>query len=598
MGLSADLIAKFAKATKVGEKTSNESTLHGTAIVDNNGNKYVVPDGSEGAPIPVSFVSNVQDGDRVLVMIQNHSAIIVGNLTNPSTAMSDISGMVQNLEIANAKIIRLDAAYGEFKDLTTENFAAVNAILEKLDTTYANIDFANIGTAAMEYFYAKSGLIKDVTIGDQTITGHLVGVTISGDLIEGNTIKAEKLVIKGSDGLYYKLNTDGVTTEAEQTDENSINGSVIKAKSITATKISVNDLVAFGATIGGFNISDISIYSGAKSSVDNSTRGIYMDKDGQLAVGDVGNYIKYYKDAEGNYRLAISVKNLVVDGADLSEAGKTATNFIEYDAENGLQLGDKTGGAWSGFRSQITNAAFNILNGVGNVVASYGASLIELGKNSVDAVIKLCGGMGTIQYNSDEDYLDIMSDSIRMKGVEMASVETGYTDSSGVKRSSAVHVAPTSVDIRAGINRNGSWQDNGIYVSTSGISIKTDDGTMTDNDTGAKYVSFTEGTSGIWKYRRWSNGFVELWGTYNISNMACTAALGNWYRTAVFYPNSFPFTISNPKLTANYESDGYGALLWATTTTTASSPPNYYLIRPTSATIASGKIIFYVTGTV
>ena len=62
------------------------------------------------------------------------------------------------------------------------------------------------------------------------------------------------MVVKGSDGLYYKLNTDGSTVESEQTEYNSLNGSVITAKSITATKISVDDLVAFGATIGGFNI--------------------------------------------------------------------------------------------------------------------------------------------------------------------------------------------------------------------------------------------------------------------------------------------------------------------------------------------------------
>ena len=62
---------------------------------------------------------------------------------------------------------------------------------------YASIDFSNIGIAAMEKFYSESGLIKNVVVGDQTITGELVGVTIKGDLIEGNTIKADKLVIKG-----------------------------------------------------------------------------------------------------------------------------------------------------------------------------------------------------------------------------------------------------------------------------------------------------------------------------------------------------------------------------------------------------------------
>ena len=182
----------------------------------------------------------------------------------------------------------------------------------------------------MEYFYAQSGLIKDVTIGDATITGELVGVTISGNLIKGNTIVAEKLVIKGSDGLYYKLNTDGMTVEKEQTDYNSLNGQVIRAKSITATKIDVEDLVAFGATIGGFKIGQDSIYSGVKESVGNTTRGIYMDNDGQFVFGDASQYVKFYRVSEGKYKLAIAVEDLFIGSKSVAESiedvKKTADN--------------------------------------------------------------------------------------------------------------------------------------------------------------------------------------------------------------------------------------------------------------------------------
>lgn len=104
------------------------------------------------------------------------------------------------------------------------------------------------------------------------------------------------------------------------------------------------------------------------------------------------------------------------------------------------------------------------------------------------------------------------------------------------------------------------------------------------------------GTSGIWKYTKYSDGTAELLGTYNVSNVACTTALGGWFRTAVLQPAAFPFTVYDPVLTPSYESAGYGALLWATTETTTTAPANFYLIRPTSATIASGKIMLRVTG--
>lgn len=266
---------------------------------------------------------------------------------------------IEKLEATNADIHNLSADYGEFKQATVDDLSAKNATIQKLQTEklsatdadlkYANIDFSNIEKAAIEQFYATSGIIKDLVIGDQTVTGELVGVTIKGDLIEGNTIKADKLVVKGSDGLYYKLNVSAETVETEQTDQNSLNGSIITAKSITATKISVEDLVAFDATIGGFNITDNAIYSGVKSSVDNTTRGIYQDKDGQIAFGDGDSFLKYFKDKDGKYKLAISADNIKFSASnkDLDTVlGSTITSAIEefYLSKSPTSL---SGGSWS-----------------------------------------------------------------------------------------------------------------------------------------------------------------------------------------------------------------------------------------------------------
>lgn len=281
-----------------------------------------------------------------------------------------------DVEALNAEIENLRATFGKFTDISTEDLTAINAELDNLkaynatftyvsaevleaikanvqdlevkklsakaaDLKYANIDFSNIGEAAMEYFYANSGLIKDVIVDNGTITGNLIGVTISGDLIEGNTIVAEKLVIKGDDGLYYKLNTDGVTTESEQTDYNSLNGNVIRAKSVTAEKINVSDLVAFDATIGGFNLTEGSIYSGVKNSVDNTTRGIFLGKDGQVAFGDANNFLKYYKDESGAYRLEISAGSIKMGNSkktvedELAEIRDEVTMNLRIESSRG-----------------------------------------------------------------------------------------------------------------------------------------------------------------------------------------------------------------------------------------------------------------------
>lgn len=462
MALSTDLISQFVKVTNDNNKTSKETTVKGT--VAENG-KFVILDGST-TMTPVSTTAGVRTGDRVTVLIKDHSAVITGNLSSPSYQVTDaddvinkisefeilmayeitteemdvIRATIENLKVTAAKITSLEsvtalitsieakyanikyisgdeikaisadieslrAIFGSFADVTTEDLYAANAELDNLnaynasftyisadrlkaiysdikeldaeklsaedaDLRYVNIDFTNIDQAWMSEFYSKSGIIENVTIGEGTITGRLVGVTITGDLIETNTLVADKLVIRGENGLYYKLNTNGVTTEAEQTDYNSLNGNIIAAKSITATKISVNDLVAFDATIGGFNITNNSLYSGVKETIDNTTPGVFLGNDGQVSFGDGTNYLRYYRDENGVFKLEISAESILfgAEGRSSMDDIKALTEHVKIgtweDPETGelnpsveLSEGD------SDFKQVITNKAARIMEG-------------------------------------------------------------------------------------------------------------------------------------------------------------------------------------------------------------------------------------------
>lgn len=453
MALSYELISQFAKLTKSDNKTNTESTVYGTIKVDENGNKYVKLDGSdqltplddENRPVAdttVNTAANANDGERVSVLIKNHTATVTGNISSPAARTGDVEKLegdvtkiqefdiligkqvraneayikklqtdkaevgdltaatakiteleakkasvedlnaataeitnlkttkldaeiantkfatIENLTVTNQKVNNIEGEHASFRDLTTEKLSAVdaeiegltakdaeieklvaikasiedleaanaeieslkakdaeienvvaekasiedldatNAEIKNLDSKFANIDFANITELAVENLNAKWGLIKDLTSEDGVFTGELVGVTIKGDLIEGGTIKADKLIIKDSkDGLYYKLNFEsGNFTADEEVPEDGIHGKAIIAKSLTADQINVSDLVAFGAKIGGFNIADGAIYSGVKASVDNPTRGTYLDDDGQISLGDSTYFLRYFKE--------------------------------------------------------------------------------------------------------------------------------------------------------------------------------------------------------------------------------------------------------------------------------------------------------------
>lgn len=361
----------------------------------------------------------------------------------------------KDVEALNATIEHLKATIGEFAGLTAEDLAAVNAEIQNLrgynadftyvsadvlkaikaeiksaDMKYANIDFANIGEAAIKKIFADSGLIKDIVVGDGTITGELIGVTIKGDLIEGNTIKADKLVVKGEDGLYYKLNFEsGEFKDAEEVPTDGLHGSVIIAQSVTADKISVSDLIAFKATIGGFKIGSDSednphsIYSGVKESVDNTTDGVYLDSTGQAAFGGASNYLKLYKDVNGNYRLDIAADSLSFSSGGVAKTveqvlADSISSLVTDD--NGNSLMTHTGAGWtfnmSAIKDKLDSTADtlnslseksedvdNILNGLNKLVDDLGdktayitmstddngSPCIELGKEGNDFKVRI-----------------------------------------------------------------------------------------------------------------------------------------------------------------------------------------------------------------
>lgn len=417
MALSNDLISEFVKITNDTPVERKESTVYGT-IVKQGDETYVRLDGSE-LLTPISTTIVVNDGDRVIVTIKNHTAIVTGDLTNPSASNKEVVEIgskisefeviiadkvtTEQLQAEAARITKLESEYAEIDKIVADDIQATNAKFEtiegkvaeidtikadvvdidgkvtaqeaefetmradiadfksvttgsikaiegefntlesnyadfeetvtnkltandakiteletkKLDTEtanakYANIDFSNIGEAAIEKLFSDSGIIEDLIMSDGKVTGELVGVTIKGDLIEGNTVKADKLVIKGTDGLYYKLNIDALregdeqgSVELDEKYQNGLDGSIIVANSITADRLAVTDLVAFGATIGGFRISDHALYSGVKSSIDNQTRGLYLGDDGQISIGDTNNYLRYYVDENGDYQLEL-----------------------------------------------------------------------------------------------------------------------------------------------------------------------------------------------------------------------------------------------------------------------------------------------------
>ncbi|MEG0990998.1 hypothetical protein [Gordonibacter sp.] len=87
-------------------------------------------------------------------------------------------------------------------------------------------------------------------------------------------------------------------------------------------------------------------------------------------------------------------------------AAKTATDYMDFGAD-GLVVGDMASGALAGNVSIKSDGVE--LRYESSVLARLKAGVLELAANSVNAVVKLCGGKGTIAYYAATNELAIMS---------------------------------------------------------------------------------------------------------------------------------------------------------------------------------------------
>lgn len=136
MELDRNLLKEFAQITNDSETETKSTYLRGTVVISND-IKCVQLDGSSTVT-PISEVVDVEEGDRVLVSIENHKATIIGNFTFPPSARKEQEA--------------LDQA-GEAKDSANEANSKAQQATEKAETA---IDQSSIASAAADEAKAQA----------------------------------------------------------------------------------------------------------------------------------------------------------------------------------------------------------------------------------------------------------------------------------------------------------------------------------------------------------------------------------------------------------------------------------------------------------
>lgn len=306
MGLSDQLISQFVRITNDTTKKKQETTVFGT-IENQNGTKYVKIDGSE-ILTPISSTTTAEPGDRVMVMIKNHTATVTGNLTNPSVSsatVTNIGNKITEFEIAiggkadveelNAQSARIDilssdyitvkdtltAANADIDSLKTDNvvvkdgLSAANASITKLEAENANITgVLNAASADIDSLQADNAVIRNELVATNAKIDKIVTTDITAEYLEANYVQAALLEAKvgefgylkveDADLAYAKIDFANVTgqvvgteiiKDSAITDAKIANLSANKltAGTIDASKITVSNLNADNITVGTIN---------------------------------------------------------------------------------------------------------------------------------------------------------------------------------------------------------------------------------------------------------------------------------------------------------------------------------------------------------
>ena len=157
MELTQDLISQFVKATKDTEKQKTETIVYGTAVIQNN-TVYVKMDGSD-ILTPAVATADTKDGERVTVMIKNHTAVITGNISSPAARKGDIE-----------EVVEASADYKQIKQTVDTLVAELADANNDIDNLQKSVATTNTTVKSLDL--KVTGFENDLADHDLTIAEH------------------------------------------------------------------------------------------------------------------------------------------------------------------------------------------------------------------------------------------------------------------------------------------------------------------------------------------------------------------------------------------------------------------------------------------
>lgn len=316
----------------------------------------------ENSKIKDSTITNAKIADAT-IELEKVSKSFITDLTADNAYIKNLKATIgefgyitaENADLTYATITSLQAVDGKIdtlssKAITTENLSAKVAALgylsaESADLKYANIKLSNIEVADIATLFAGVGLIDRTTIVEGHITGFLDSVEVNAANITAGTLVADRILLKGENGLLYSLNNLGElqsktvdTLDGYILTDRTVNADKIVAKSITASELDVEKVFADSAVIKKIFSQDVTAtgtitgatLKGANAEIDNGLIGGFnIKEDGISKVYTKSS--SEVSDKQDSYELDIS-SNGVPSFKGIGQIWKDNSTKVVYES--------------------------------------------------------------------------------------------------------------------------------------------------------------------------------------------------------------------------------------------------------------------------
>jgi hypothetical protein len=295
-----------------------DSTIENSKIKDSTITNAKIADATiEWEKVSKSFITDLTADNAYI----EHLKATIGEFGYITAENADLTyATITSLQAVDGKIDTLSS-----KAITTENLSAKVADLgylsaESADLKYANIKLSNIEVADIATLFAEVGLIDRATIVEGHITGYLDSVEVNAANITAGTLVADRILLKGENGLLYSLNNLGElqsktvdTLDGYILTDRTVNADKIVAKSITASELDVEKVFADSAVIKKIFSQDVTAtgtitgatLKGANAEIDNGLIGGFNIKEDGISKAYTKSSSEV-SEKQDSYELVIS----------------------------------------------------------------------------------------------------------------------------------------------------------------------------------------------------------------------------------------------------------------------------------------------------